>query len=79
MAAAGTKRKVAARELSHQDYVAALFGCKGKSIQQTSIRSYEHRLFTVRETKAALNSIDTKRYMLPDRISTRALGHYRNT
>ena len=77
-ASAGVRRSIAAKELSHDDYKAALFDNVGKTIEQRSIRSRNHKLFTVEEKKAALSSIDTKRFMLPDRVHTRALGHYRN-
>jgi hypothetical protein len=78
MATAGTRKRIAEKEITHQDYINSLFGWSGKTITQRSIRSHNHRLYTVTEAKAALNSVDTKRYMLPDRIHTRALGHYRN-
>ena len=77
-ASAGTRRSIAEKELTHDDYIASLFGCVGKTIEQRSIRSRNHKLFTISEKKAALSSIDTKRFMLPDRVHTRALGHYRN-
>ena len=78
MAAAGTNKTLAKRELSHGDYVASLFGCVGKTVRQRSIRSYGHQLYTIEQNKAALGSIDTKRFMLPDRVHTRPLGHFRN-
>jgi hypothetical protein len=79
LAAAGVKRRIAKRELSHLDYTKALFLGRQKSIRQMNIRSHKHRLFTVQERKSALNNVDTKRFVLPCRICTRALGHIKNT
>ena len=78
MATAGTRKRIAEKELTHEDYKRSLFESVGKNIQQRSIRSSNHSLYTVTETKVALNDIDCKRYMLPDRVHTRALGHFKN-
>ena len=74
MAAAGIKRKVAERNLLHEKYKSILFGGEEVSVNQTTLRSYNHTMYTIRQRRCALSAIDNKRYMLPDLVSTRALG-----
>ena len=42
-----------------------------------NIQSDNHQLYTKEINKIALNGDDDKRHILPDRIQTLALGHYR--
>jgi len=42
-----------------------------------SIRSFQHKLVTIRSNKFTFNSYDEKRYVLNDRIHTLAHGHYK--
>ena len=77
-ACAGTKAKVADRMLRHEDYKEVLFGGDEVLVEQNSIRSYKHTVYTIRQTRISLSAIDTKRYMLLDLVSTRAIGHWLN-
>ena len=43
-----------------------------------SIHSKNHKVFTIKQEKTGLSSFDDKRFILPDGITTRAHGHYRN-
>ena len=79
LASAGTKSRVAARELKHQRYLDVLRGANEYHIEQTTIQSREHRLFNIRQTRVALSAIDDKRYVLEDGIRTRAHGHFSYT
>lgn len=79
LASAGTKSRVAARELNHQRYLDVLNGANEFHIRQTTIQSREHRLYNIQQTRVALSAIDDKRYVLEDGRSTRAHGHYRNS
>lgn len=45
--------------------------------QNVSIRSFQHRLKTIKTMKLALSRADDKRYIRPDGIHTYAHGHYR--
>ena len=56
-------------------YKAVLFGLDDHRIEQSTIRSFGHRVFTVRQQKAGLAAYDDKRFVLPDCISTLAHGH----
>ena len=78
MAAAGVKRKVAKRDLRHESYKDVLFGGEEVHVNQTTLRSYNHTMYTVQQNKCALSAIDNKRYILSDLVSTRALGHHLN-
>jgi len=44
--------------------------------QNVSIRSFEHRVKTIKTMKMTLNRFDDKRVVADDRIRTRAYGHY---
>ena len=78
MAAAGVKKKIANKYLLHEDYKNVLFGGEEVNVAQTTFRSVNHTMYSVRQSKCALSAIDSKRYILPDLVSTRALGHYLN-
>ena len=62
MAAAGIKRKVAKRNLLHEKYKSVLFGGEEVSVNQTTLRSYNHTMHTIRQRRCALS--DNKRYIL---------------
>ena len=42
------------------------------------IRSHHHKVFSISCNKLALSSFDDKRYVLGDKVHTRAHGHYPN-
>jgi len=44
--------------------------------ENASIRSFKHEVRTIRSMKLVLNRADDKRFVLPDKISTYAHGHY---
>ena len=77
-AAEGVKKKIASKYLLHDDYKNVLFGGEEVNVSQTTFRSVNHTMYSVRQNKCALSAIDSKRYILPDLVSTRALGHYLN-
>ena len=77
-AAEGVKNKIAHKYLWHDDYKNVLFGGEEVNVAQTTFRSVNHTMHSVRQNKCALAAIDSKRYILPDLVSTRALGHYLN-
>ena len=70
--AKGVKKSV---EVCFEQYRDALFTAQAVMVTQCTIRSRKHRLFTEEQTRLGLSPVDTKRYILPDGISTLALGH----
>ena len=76
--AAGVKKSVRERELSHQRYYDTLVS-QGEDVMvhQKTFRSYKHKIRTIEQFRVALTAYDDKRYVLPDH-STRAYGNYRD-
>lgn len=72
----GVKRNVVAK-LTMEEYSQSLEDRNLKILKQQYIfRSDLHRVYTMNINKVALNSNDDKRFILPDGISTLAIGHY---
>lgn len=73
----GVKKSVVEHTIKFDDYVHCL---QEKSIQtrkQKTIRSIKHSLYSIEQSKIALNPADDKRYIIePDGINTLAWGHY---
>jgi hypothetical protein len=44
--------------------------------ENISIRSFKHQVMTIKSNKLTYNRHDDKRYVLEDRIHTKAHGHY---
>ena len=63
--------------LRHQHYLNCLKTGEDHYADVTRIQSSEHHLKTVTTKKKVLSYNDDKRYLLPDRINTHALGHYK--
>ena len=67
--------------LKKENYLKTLLGVtdeKSNSFTCQRIMIKNKQLVTLETTKAALSWNDDKRYICNDRISTRALGHYKN-
>jgi hypothetical protein len=60
-----------------KDYKDVVFNKTNLYVEQKSIRSYKHQIYTIQQRKLALSGIDTKRYILEDGISSLAYGHYK--
>ena len=81
LAAVGVKSCIAKKYLSHQDFLDCVKQVQGKesrSVIQTSIRAYKHKLFVNQQSKVGLSAIDDKRFVCEDGFSTRAHGHWKN-
>ena len=77
-ATAGTKRRVAKRLLTHEEFVKVVTRKKKYMyVEQSTIRSDKHQLQTITQHRCALSGVDDKRYILPDG-RTRAIGHWLN-
>ena len=86
--AAGVKKCVRDRELTHSLYRRVLLGSstiipedqplEDHWIRQVTFRSHNHTVFTVGQLKVGLTRYDDKRWILQDGVSTRPHGHYLN-
>ena len=78
-ATAGTPKSIAKKKLTHSKFLEVLrLQLPGFEVEQRSIRSFNHQLFNVKQTKLALSAIDDKRFICSDGAHTRALGHVDN-
>ena len=76
--AAGVK-KHAKRIIDHEKYQQTLDSECDHMITQNLLRSYQHTMHSVTQTKVGLTAYDDKRYLLNDGKTTRAHGHYLNS
>ena len=58
-----------------KDYIKCNETHESKTINQNSIRSYKHQLYTETISKIALSCFDDKRYIENDNINTYSFGH----
>ena len=72
----GIKRQYAKKHLKHDDYKDCLVNQTENIAKFLTIRSKNHELKTVRETKISLSCYDDKRYIFKDDTATLAYGHY---
>jgi hypothetical protein len=75
--AKGIKKRAADVHLRHRQYYDSLFNESSSTVTMQQIRSNKHELHTLQITKSALSSYDDKRFVLADKASTLAHGHYR--
>ena len=73
--AKGAKKSVLKQTITHDDYRSCLFEKEVFHRDMPGLRSYDHVIKGETVHKVALAPLDTKRYILPDGISTLAFGH----
>jgi len=73
--AKGVNSGLVKKFLTFDDYKDTLFNKTITMVCQNSIRSYKHQLYTISQMKIATTAIDTKRYTLPNGVSSYAHGH----
>lgn len=69
----GTARK----RIKHSDYRNILDNRGTNMIHASTIRSFNHKLYSINISKRGLSSYDDKKYILEDGISCLSYGHYR--
>lgn len=75
--AKGTKYNVVRNKLTFNDYFRCLKDINKKVIvTQRSIRSYNHNVFSIEQSKIALSSHDDKRYIFTHTFDTLPFGHH---
>ncbi len=77
MACKGVKKIIARRHFNHALFKSCLLNDQVVRATTKHIRSRKHQLYTVTEEKVALSSLDLKRYILSDKVSSLAFGHWR--
>jgi hypothetical protein len=73
--AKGVQRVVVKKDLRHELYKEALFERKEFKHTQVAIRSHGHQIGVFEQVKTSLSPMDTKKWIAPDGITTRAYGH----
>jgi hypothetical protein len=74
----GIKKSVVQKQIRHHMYRDALFNETQSFATMRFIRSFNHKLYSVVATKKALVPYDDKRFVLNDKVTTRAYGHFLN-
>ncbi|XP_025196300.1 uncharacterized protein LOC112595357 [Melanaphis sacchari] len=76
--AKGIRRHVVKNHMTFNDHKKCLFGEEEEMDvrrENVSIRSFKHRLMTIKSNKLTFNNFDDKRVILEDKIHTLAHGH----
>lgn len=75
--AKGVKKNVLKRKIKFTDYVECVEKQTEVVREQNTIRSLNHRVYSIRQKKVALSASDDKRYLIkPECINTLSWGHY---
>ncbi|CAH1731679.1 unnamed protein product [Aphis gossypii] len=76
--AKGIRQHVVKNHMTFNDHKKCLFGVEEMDFnrENVSIRSFKHKLMTIKTNKLTLNNFDDKRVVLEDKIHTLAHGHY---
>ena len=74
--AKGTKKNVTGF-ITHQDFKDVLFGRDFPPLENVSLRSHSHEIYTETIRKVALSGEDDKRVVQKDGIQTLAISHWR--
>ena len=75
--AKGIKKYAIKNKLIFNDYKDCVLNKTTKRVNQSNIRSYDHKVFTEIVNKVALNWYDDKRYIMENGIDTLSWGHYK--
>ena len=73
----GTPSMLIKEQLLHKMYLDSIFDAKKFYFDYNQIRSYRHKIFSVKTRKLCLSPTDTKRYIRADGIRTFSFGHYK--
>lgn len=77
--AKGIRNHIVKNHMTFADHKKCLFGEPGLDPyrENISIRSFKHKLSTIKTNKLTFNCHDDKRFILHDQVHTLAHGHYR--
>ncbi|XP_072388457.1 uncharacterized protein [Diabrotica undecimpunctata] len=74
--AKGVKYNIVRNKITYEDYEKCLKEFKLQTASQRCIRSYQHSVFSIEQSKTALSPYDDKRYLIPKSFNTLPWGHY---
>ena len=75
--AKGVKKNIIRRDIDHSDDLETLFDSKIMHHKMKTIRSEYHQLSSYQLNKISLSCFDDKRYILHDKVSSYAYGHFK--
>uniref|UniRef100_A0A158P4E4 DNA-directed DNA polymerase n=1 Tax=Tetranychus urticae TaxID=32264 RepID=A0A158P4E4_TETUR len=75
--AKGVQRCVLEREISFKDYIDCIYNERIQRKNVKRLASHEHNISLISQTKVSLSPFDDKRYLLDDKITSFAFGHYK--
>ena len=75
--AKGVKKSVLEKQISYENYFSCLFKESYYTHSMNRLQSKHHNILAIQEKKLSLSPLDDKRYILDDKISTYAYGHYK--
>ena len=73
--AKGVKRCVVEDDITHENYKQVIFYNIKYERTMNVLQSMKQIIYGITKTKDALSPLDTKRYILEDKLSTLAFGH----
>jgi hypothetical protein len=73
----GIRKPVIKKDISFDDYKRCLFTGSEQMRKMNIIRSRRHTLYAEEVNKVVMSANDDKRVILPDRVQTLAIGHYK--
>ncbi|KAK3104974.1 hypothetical protein FSP39_014438 [Pinctada imbricata] len=74
--AKGVQKSTIENHLCFEQYKACLFEESEQMCESYNIRSENHSLYMTNVNKIGLSALDDKRFVLPDKCNTLAIGHY---
>lgn len=72
----GVKKSVVQREISFEDFINCLDHNVNKVVEQNLIRSHQHNVQSITQSKLALSGLDDKRCVRQNTYETLSWGHY---
>ena len=69
--------RTAQKRISHTDYLNILNKNSSAMIKAKTIRSFNHKIYSINISKRGLSSYDDKKFVLNDGISCLSYGHYK--